>query len=141
MQIIITSLSNPRWENIEHTAINCKITTSEFGTEVLPFTASQNDVEAYGREIFADIVAGKYGPIAPYTAPPSPTATQNKEKAVSKLAATDWVNEPDVYDPANTPHLINRDVFLAYRAQIRVIAVTPIGGDLDWPTEPTAVWA
>lgn len=70
MQSILTSVSNPQWANAEHTAINCEITTSQFGDEVLPFTASQNDVESHGRAIFADIVAGKYGPIAEYVAPP-----------------------------------------------------------------------
>ena len=72
MQATLTSLSNPRWSNAEHTTINCEITTSQFGDEVLPFTADQNDVEAHGRAIFADIVAGAYGSIAEYVAPPEP---------------------------------------------------------------------
>jgi hypothetical protein len=71
MQAILTSLSNPRWANAEQTAIDCEITTSQFGEEVLPFTASANDVEAHGRAIFADIVSGKYGPVAEYV-PPKP---------------------------------------------------------------------
>ena len=69
MQATLTSLSNPRWVNAEHTRINCEITTSQFGSEVLPFTADPNDVEPHGRAIFADIVAGHYGPIAEYVAP------------------------------------------------------------------------
>lgn len=72
MQATLTSLTNPRWVNAEQTAIDCEITTSQFGDEVLPFTASQNDVEAHGRAIFADIVAGTYGPIAAYVATPEP---------------------------------------------------------------------
>jgi hypothetical protein len=70
MQAILTSLSNPRWANAEHTLIDCEITTSQFGAEVLPFTADQNDVAAHGRAMFADLVAGKYGPIAEYVPPP-----------------------------------------------------------------------
>jgi hypothetical protein len=66
MQAILTSLSNARWANAEQTAIDCEITTSQFGDEVLPFTASANDCEAHGRAIFADIVAGQYGPIAEF---------------------------------------------------------------------------
>lgn len=66
MQNTLTSLTNPKWVNAEHTAINCEITTSQFGNEVLPFTASQNDVEEQGRKIFSEIVSGKYGPIAEY---------------------------------------------------------------------------
>jgi len=70
MQATLTSISNPRWANVEKTIIDCEITTSQFGAEILPFTASQNDVEAHGRAIFADLVAGTYGPIAAYVAPP-----------------------------------------------------------------------
>lgn len=72
MQSSLTSLTNPQWANVEHTAIDCNITTSQFGDEVLPFTAMQNDVEPHGRAIFADIVAGVYGPIAEYVEPPEP---------------------------------------------------------------------
>ena len=66
MQAILTSLTNPVWANAEHTLIECLIKTSQFGTEVLPFCANPNDVEAHGRAIFADIVAGKYGAIGEY---------------------------------------------------------------------------
>ena len=72
MQSTLTSLTNPVWSNADHTMIDCLITTSQFGSEVLPFTASPNDVEPHGRAIFADIVAGKYGPIAEYVPPPEP---------------------------------------------------------------------
>lgn len=68
MQTILTSVSNPVWANAEHTAIDCDITTSQFGLEVLPFTASSMDVEPHGRAIFADLVAGKYGFIKEYVA-------------------------------------------------------------------------
>lgn len=69
MQSQLTSLINPRWLNEEHTIIDCEITTSQFGDEILPFTASKNDIEPHGRSIFADIVAGAYGPIMDYVAP------------------------------------------------------------------------
>jgi hypothetical protein len=72
MQAQLTSLTNPVWADAEHTRIDCEITTSQFGDEILPFTADQNDVEAHGRGIFADIVAGHYGPIGEYVAPPEP---------------------------------------------------------------------
>jgi hypothetical protein len=57
--------------------IDCEITTSQLGDEVLPFTATANDVESHGRAIFANIVAGKYGEIGAYIPPPPPTATQS----------------------------------------------------------------
>lgn len=72
---------------------------------------------------------------------PGASAASNKAEAERRLAATDWVNQPDVYDPANTPHLTNRDAFIVYRSQVRAIAVNPVAGNLNWPTEPTAVWS
>jgi hypothetical protein len=74
MQAQLTSLTNPRWANAEQTMIDCEITTSQFGDEVLPFTANKNDCEAHGRAIFAGIVAGAYGEIAEYVPPPPPEA-------------------------------------------------------------------
>lgn len=72
MHAVLTSLNNPRWANAEHTRIDCEITTSQFGDEILPFTADQNDVEPHGRAIFQSIVDGAYGPIAEYVPPPEP---------------------------------------------------------------------
>lgn len=74
MQSTLTSLTNPRWSDAKQTTIDCEITTSQFGDEVLPFTASATDCEAHGRAIFADIVAGAYGEIAEYVPPPPEAA-------------------------------------------------------------------
>jgi hypothetical protein len=76
METTLTSLTNPVWANAAHTTINCFITTSQFGEEIMPFSADQNDVEAHGRAIFADIVAGAYGAIGEYVAPPNPEENQ-----------------------------------------------------------------
>ena len=72
MEATLTSLSNPVWADAEHTMIDCVITTSQFGDEQLPFTASPTDVEPHGRALYADIVAGKYGAIGEYVPPPPP---------------------------------------------------------------------
>jgi hypothetical protein len=68
--------------------IDCEITTSQFGDEILPFTASANDVEAHGRGIFADIVAGKYGPIAEYVPPPEPVLPASSSQPTVEGAQT-----------------------------------------------------
>ncbi len=72
MQSVLTSLSNPRWSNFEQTSIDCEITTTQFGDEVLPFTASQNDVEQHGRDLFIRIASGEFGEIAPFVEPKNP---------------------------------------------------------------------
>ena len=69
MQASLTSVTNPRWANAEHSVIVCDITTTQFGDEVLPFAANPEDSEAHGRAIFASIIAGEYGAIAEYEAP------------------------------------------------------------------------
>lgn len=76
--------------------------------------------------------------------PPSPEEiqAQNKSMAVSKLQSTDWSATVDIADPQySNPYLANQDAFLAYRSQVRAIAVNPPTTVVDpWPVEPTAVW-
>ena len=131
-------IRNPIYSVPDGSIIDCEIEHSEYGW--IPFTANPNDVEPIGRQIFDACVAGVAGPVASYVAPIA-SASQNKAEAERRLSATDWVNQPDVYDPANTPHLTNRDAFIAYRSQVRAIAVNPVDGNLDWPVEPTAAWS
>ena len=66
----IKNVKNPQWTNAEHTMINVALETDVFGE--IPFSASPDDVEEHGREIFEDAVAGKFGIIAEYVAPPAP---------------------------------------------------------------------
>lgn len=73
--------------------------------------------------------------------PPLPSADQNKLQAIKLLAITDWVNEPDVYNVNNSPHLVNRDEFLSYRIQLRQVAVYPTAGLIEWPLKPKEQWS
>lgn len=132
------NLRSPIYSTFDNSTIDCELEHPEHGW--IPFTANPNDVEQLGRDVFAALVSGAAGPVAPYVAPVTPAA-QNKVEAEQRLAKTDWVNQPDVYDPAITPHLTNRDDFIAYRAQVRAIAVNPTEGNLNWPIEPTAIWS
>jgi len=63
-----------------------------------------------------------------------------KAQATSLLQATDWVNQPDVRDPTNSPHLTNAAEFDAYRLAVRQYAVYPVV-DPIWPTLPNEVWS
>lgn len=65
----------------------------------------------------------------------------NKAQAQSLLSATDWTDIPAVSDPANNPHLVNRDEFNAYRLQLRGIAVNPPVTVDPWPVQPEEIWA
>lgn len=70
-----------------------------------------------------------------------PTAEENGATAVSLLAATDWVNQPDVTNSDINPHLLNHADFIIYRSQVRAIAISPTAGDLTWPVQPTPSWS
>lgn len=60
-----------------------------------------------------------------------PTAEENKAIAVSLLEVTDWTTIADVGNPQTAnPYLANQAEFIAWRSQIRAIAVTPIAGTL-----------
>ncbi|EIP3426902.1 DUF4376 domain-containing protein, partial [Salmonella enterica] len=43
---------------------------SEVFDDFIPFTASPDDPEAHGRQLYADLKAGKYGPVTPFTVTP-----------------------------------------------------------------------
>lgn len=78
--------------------------------------------------------------------PPPPTPeeiqAQNKGGAVSRLRSTDWSATVDIADPQySNPYLANQDAFLAYRSEVRAIAVNPPTTVVDpWPVEPAADW-
>lgn len=62
-----------------------------------------------------------------------------KEKASALLYETDWTTIADVADPANTPYLTNQAEFIAWRSQIRALAVNPVV-DPVFPPKPTEIW-
>jgi hypothetical protein len=142
----ILTVSNLQWANENKTIINCLITTTETGAEVLPFSASPNDTETTGRQLFDDCIAGKYGPIQNYIPvtpqqPVPPSAETNKNTAKLRLEATDWINMPDVYDPNNPSHLLNRQEFIDYRIIVRQYIIVPTEGNINWPDLPKAQWS
>jgi hypothetical protein len=63
-----------------------------------------------------------------------------KNQASKLLYATDWTTIPDVASSTNNPYLMNQADFIAYRNQIRALAVTPVANPV-WPTMPTAKWS
>jgi len=139
----VNNVKNPKWADSNHSVIECEVDFEELDENYVSFGAVASGDIAHTHEIFSRCIAGEFGPISAYVSPTPHinTSVQNKTEAERCLAATDWVNQPDVYNPATTPHLTNRDAFLTYRAWLRAVAVTPVEGNLDWPTEPTAVWS
>lgn len=66
-------------------------------------------------------------------------ACSDQAKAI--LTATDWTSIPDVGNPdASNPYLVNQTTFIAYRSQIRALAVNPVANPV-WPSQPTEQWS
>lgn len=75
MSNFYSQVKNPRWNNAEHTQIVCDVDFGHLDDEFVPFTADPTDVMEYSKTIFDECVAGQYGVIAEYVAPPpSPVA-------------------------------------------------------------------
>jgi len=139
-----TAVKNPVWANEEQTAIDCQVDFDDLQEEFVPFTASPFDASNPASvEIFNDCVAGKYGTVTDYVAPPTYVvpAISNKEKAIQLLTETDWVNQPDVVNTSVTPHLLNQAEFITYRASLRAIAINPVEGFILFPTKPQEQWS
>lgn len=101
------------------------------------YIAIQSDTAQIGWEY----VDGQF--IAPI--PPSPTPEQLieacKQQAVAILNATDWTSIGDVGNPQlSNPYLVNQAAFIAYRSQVRALAVNPVENPV-FPTAPTEQWS
>jgi hypothetical protein len=70
--LIIETASNPCWNDANKTSIQLTVKFTEF-EEILPFTATPNDSMPYGVELYNRAVAGEFGEVAPYVAPPEVT--------------------------------------------------------------------
>ncbi|EIT2303704.1 DUF4376 domain-containing protein [Salmonella enterica] len=68
--------------------INCLVHFESFD-DFIPFTASPDDPEAHGRQLYADLKAGKYGPVAPFTVTPE-MLTATKQAKHAEISA--WRN-------------------------------------------------
>jgi hypothetical protein len=63
-----------------------------------------------------------------------------KDQASGRLYATDWTTIADVANPAmSNPYLTNQAEFIAYRSQVRALAVNPIV-DPTFPPVPKPQW-
>jgi len=84
-----TQVLNPQWANAEHTAINCDVDFDDLREELVPFTAVGSGDYEHSHQIFSECVAGKYGVIAEYVAPPvieiTPPPAPTKEELMQKL--------------------------------------------------------
>lgn len=71
----------------QHGTINCEIEHPVYGW--IPFTASPDDPEEHGRELYARAIAGDFGPIAEYV-PPSAEEVLQMQRQFASMSARDF---------------------------------------------------
>lgn len=78
----VEDAKNPRYNNQMRNSISMDVKFKEFD-DWLPFNAVPTDPEPWGRELFADAEAGKYGPVAPPPPPAPPLHLRFEPSVVS----------------------------------------------------------
>ena len=67
MAITWTTVANPRWADSDQTMINLDVNFTHLPEETAEFTASQNDPELHGQQLYNNAINGDYGTIAAYS--------------------------------------------------------------------------
>lgn len=65
----INSVRNPIWADFQKTIINVEVDFDELDEEYVPFTASPQDREPHGVEIYNNALNGMYGPVQDFVLP------------------------------------------------------------------------
>jgi hypothetical protein len=108
--------------------IDCEINHPSYGW--IPFTASPNDVEPLGRELFANLEHSA----EPFIAPPTPDpaevlAAETRAKRDNLLTASDWTQVADAP--------VDQAAWAIYRQALRDIpAQEGFPASVVWPTPP-----
>ncbi|EAQ9952158.1 DUF4376 domain-containing protein, partial [Salmonella enterica] len=74
----VTDARNGRYN--EDGSISADVQFSDNAALYLPYTAAAHDPMDYGRQLYADLVAGKYGPVTPFTVTPEMLAEAKAQK-------------------------------------------------------------
>ena len=126
-----SKVTNPVFANISNTLINVTVTFDNIGE--VPFTASPDDQELHGKEIFAKCIAGDFGEIVHFIAPIKSIEQltfEVKAKRNQLLSSTDWTQLPDV------PEIIKTN-WIPYRQALRDITLqTGFPTEIVWPVKP-----
>ena len=72
-----TEVTNLKWSSEEKKAIDCLVNSKIYG--LIPFTASPDDCEQHGVEIYNKCIAGDFGAIEDFVPSPPPVPTLTSE--------------------------------------------------------------
>ena len=128
-------IRNPKYTSLDGSIIDVELNHPEFGW--IPFTASPDDVEQHGRDIYAAAIAGEYGPIAPYDGPSEEELLEQqvREQRDQLLADVDAVVTNPLRWNSLSPE--EQQAWAEYRqALLDVPQQEGFPLNVDWPNKP-----
>lgn len=139
MFLSYTNIINPRWGDAAQTELLVDVNFDHLPEELVPFTASPNDCTEHGPKIYADVIAGKYGPIADFIPEPeqigfwqddATVEQMMREKRDVLLQFTDWTQLPDVAE-------VVKEKYQHFRQALRDITTQDgFPREIIWPELP-----
>jgi hypothetical protein len=119
--------------------VNCEINHETYGW--IPFTATQNDVELFGRELFAAIKNGEHGDVAPYV---EYVLTYEDKAKLIRVERDLYLEEIDNFtkNPLRWDEIVEADKneLKLYRLDLLdVPQQSDFPETIEWPVKPTII--
>ena len=153
--LTVKSAREPQWNNAEHTSLNLQVTFAETAETLgeMPFTASPEDNEEHGRDVFARAVALEFGPVLePSSEVLVQAALRTRSRLMAEASATIATQQValDTLQDALRLNLATEaeaatlplkqaqlDAWCAYRVFLSRIETQPgFPAHVEWPTIP-----
>lgn len=136
MKLNLKYANSPKWADQAHTIIDLTVRFEEID-EDLPFTATPNDTEEHGRDIFERAKNGEFGAIAEWTPPTTEQLAANARGHRDNL-----LSEVDsiVGNPLRWASFseTQQQSWADYRqALLDVPQQAGFPNTINWPTKPT----
>ena len=136
MKLNLKYANNPKWVDEAHTSIDLTVRFEEID-EDLPFSATLNDTEEHGRDIFKRAKNGEFGDIAEWT---PPTTQQLAAKARQQRDKLLFEVDNIVGNPLRWASFseAQQTTWADYRqALLDVPQQAGFPNTINWPTKPT----
>ena len=129
----INSARNPEWVDEANTAIDLEVDFDELDEVYVPFTATLNDPEEWGRTLFENAVNGDYGAIAAWQAPTNITGDDAMQEVRAQrnalLAETDYIEIPTKWATLTAEE---QTEWATYRQALRNLPSTYPNAEYRW---------
>lgn len=126
---------HPVFSSPSQASIDLEYNHPEYGW--IPFTASPDDVEQLGRDIYAAAIDGEYGPIEPYDGPSESELLEQEMRAQrdNLLSELDTIISNPLRWAGFTPE--EQQALADYRqALLDVPQQEGFPDEIDWPVNP-----